>query len=105
AIDEVVVESPLGDAGLFGDARDRSFRIAIFADHFGGGFKDLLLGPGVALDPVELCHLGGCARCHADVPSSARSRRFSTLPEGLRGRLSRMMSSFGTLKPARRARQ
>src|SRR5262249_38901817 len=105
AVDEVIVEGALRDAGFLGDASDGSFGIAVSADHPGGGLKDLLLGPGVALDPVEFCHFHGCGLCHAEGSSSARSTRLSTFPEGLRGRLSRMMSSFGTLKPASRARQ
>src|SRR2546429_1362261 len=105
AVLEMIVERALRDAGLFGDAGDGSFGIAVFADHFCCGVKDLLLGPGVALDAIELCHLGGCRLPHALASSSARSTRFNTLPEGFRGRLSRMISCFGTLKPASLARQ
>src|SRR6266566_567589 len=108
AVFEMVVESALSYAGLFGDAGDRCFRIAVFADHLARGIEYFLLGPGVALDAIELCHRcrGGCRPLrHAAPSSSARSTRFSTLPDGFRGRLSRMMSCFGTLKLASRVRQ
>ena len=101
----MIVESALRDAGLLGDAGDGGFGIAMLADDLGRGLKDLPLGPGVALDAVELCHLGGFGLRHVRASSSARSTRLSTLPDGLRGRLSRMISCFGTLKRARRARQ
>jgi hypothetical protein len=42
---------------------------------------------------------------YAVLLSSSRSTRLSTLPDGLRGRLSRRTSRSGTLKPARCARQ
>src|SRR6185437_3299353 len=105
---EMIVEGALGDPGLLGDAGDGGFGIAVFADDLGGGVENLSLGPGVALDAVELGHLCGGLQLllHAvAASSSARSTRLSTLPEGLRGRLSRMTSCFGTLKPARRAWQ
>jgi hypothetical protein len=57
---EMIVERPLRDAGLLGDAGDRSLCIAVLADHLGGGVEYLALGPGVALDPVEFCHFAGC---------------------------------------------
>src|SRR5262249_18822727 len=47
------------------------------------------------------CHVA----VHRAVSSSARNTRLSTLPDGFRGRLSRMTSSLGTLKPASRDRQ
>ena len=88
AVLEMIVEGALRDAGFLGDAGDGGFRVAIFADDFCRGVEDLLLGPGVALDAVELCHLGGRVGClcHAVASSSARKTRFNTLPEGLRGR-------------------
>src|SRR3954454_13475468 len=105
AVLEMIVERALRDAGFFGDAGDGGFRIAVFADHFGGGIEDLLLGPGIALDAIELGHLGRRGLPHALASSSARSTRLSTLPEGFLGRLSRMISCFGILKPASFARQ
>src|SRR6476620_1613153 len=105
AVFEMIVERALGDAGLLGDAGDGGFGIAVFADHLGRGIEDFLLGPGVTLDAIELGHLGRCGLRHALASSSARSTRLSTLPEGFLGRLSRMISCFGTLKPASFARQ
>src|SRR5947209_3771472 len=57
---EMIVERPLCDAGLFGDASDRSLCVAVLPDHLGGGVEYPALGPGVALDPVEFCHFAGC---------------------------------------------
>src|SRR6266702_1749962 len=102
---EMIVKSTLRDAGLLGDAGDGGFGIAVFADDPGGGVEYLALGPGVALDAVEVCHLGGCGLRHAWASSSARSTRLSILPDGLRGRLSRTINCFGTLKLASRVRQ
>src|SRR6266403_3538555 len=101
AIFEMIVERALRDAGRFGDPGDRGLGIPVFADDLGGGVEYLALGPGVALDSVEFCHFGGRGlgrMRHALASSSARSTRLSTLPDGLRGRWSRMMSCFGTLK-------
>ena len=108
AIFEMVVKGALRHAGLFGDAGNGGFRIAVFADDFGCGVEYLLFRPRIALDPVEFRHLGGCGfrrLRHALASSSARSTRLSTLPDGFRGRLSRMMNFFGTLKPASLLRQ
>src|SRR6476661_8826927 len=108
AVFEMIIERALRDAGRFGDAGDGGLGIAVFADDLGGGVEYLALGPGVALDPVEFCHFvgRGLGRVgHALASSSARSTRLSTLPDGLRGRWSRMMSCFGTLNAARRLRQ
>src|SRR6267142_2461348 len=105
---EMIIERALRDAGLLGDAGHRGFRVTVFADDLGGGVEYLALGPCIALDAIEFCHLSGgrfgCLR-HALASSSARSTRLSTLPDGLRGRLSRMISCFGTLNAARRLRQ
>src|SRR3954453_9273285 len=104
----MIVERTLRYAGLFGDPGNRGLGISIFAYDFSRGVEDFALGPGIALDPIELCDFAGPGFWHlrhALASSSARSTRLSTLPEGLRGRLSRMMSCFGTLKPARRLRQ
>src|SRR6478672_7672159 len=108
AIFEMIIERALRHAGLFGDPGDGGLGIAVFADDPGGGVEYLALGPGVAFDPVEFCHFAGrgLGRVgHALASSSARSTRLSTLPDGLRGRWSRMMSCFGTLNAARRLRQ
>src|SRR5216683_2624684 len=108
AVFEMIVEGALRHAGLFGDASNGCFRIAELADHLGRGIEYLLLGPGVALDAIEFCHscrVGQRSLRHPAPSSSARSTRFSTLPDGLRGRLSRMMSCFGILKVASRERQ
>src|ERR1700716_2979027 len=102
AVLEMIVERALRDAGLLGDAGDGGFGIAVFADHLGRGIEDLLLGPGIAFDAIEL---GRCGRRHALASSSARSSRLSTLPEGFLGRLSRTISCFGTLKLASFARE
>src|SRR3954469_6722374 len=103
----MIVERALGDPRLLGNAGDRGFSVTVFADDLGGGIEYPALGPGVALDPIEFCHLdrdvGGFR--HAMASISARSTRLSTLPEGLRGRLSRMISCFGTLNEASRWRQ
>src|SRR3954470_17131123 len=103
----MIVEGALRDAGLLGDAGDGGFGIAVFADDLGRSVEYPALGPGVALDAVEFCDLAGfiCRCLRHEASSSARSTRLSTLPDGLRGRLSRMISCFGTLKPARRVRQ
>jgi hypothetical protein len=107
AIFEVIVERALGDAGFLGDAGDGCLGVTILADDLGGGVKYLALGPGVALDRLSFVALpdAACDDCVMRDSSSARSTRLRTFPEGLRGRLSRMISCFGTLKPARRARQ
>src|SRR6266478_567719 len=108
AIFEMIIERALRDAGLFGDPGDGGLGIPVFADDLGGGVEYPALGPGVALDPVELHHFGGrvlgCLR-HALISSSARNTRLSTLPDGLRGSWSRMTSCFGTLNAASRLRQ
>src|SRR5258708_13682129 len=100
AIFEMIIERALRHAGLFGDPGDGGLGIAVFADDPGGGVEYLALGPGVALDPFELCHFGGRGPGrvrHALASSSARSTRLSTLPDGLRGSWSRLTSCFGTL--------
>src|SRR5258705_5431979 len=105
---EMIIERALRDAGLLGDAGHRGFRVTVFADDLGGGVEYLALGPCIALDAIEFCHFSGGRfgyLRHALASSSARSTRLSTLPDGLRGRLSRMMSCFGTLNAARRLRQ
>src|SRR5258706_4112677 len=108
AVFEMIIERALCDAGLFGDPGDGGLGIPGFADDLGGGVEYLALGPGVALDPFELCHFGGrglgCLG-HTLASSSARSTRLSTLPDGLRGSWSRMTSCFGTLNAASRLRQ
>src|SRR6266403_6052693 len=101
AIFEMIIERALRHAGLFGDPGDGGLGIAVLAHDPGGGVEYLALGPGVALDPVEFCHFGGRGPGrvrHALAPSSARSTRLSTLPDGLRASWSRMISCFGTLK-------
>src|SRR5215475_14054591 len=105
---EVIVEGTLCDARLLGDAGDGRFGISIFADYLGRGIEYLLLCPSVALDSVQLGYLrshGRLRRRHFIVSNSARSTRLRILPEGFLGRLLRIISSFGTLKPARCARQ
>src|ERR1700682_519508 len=102
---KMIVKRALRDAGLLGDAGDGGFGVTVFADDFGRGVEHLALGPCIALDAVEFCQLSSCSfgyLCHALASNSAHSTRLSTLPEGLRGRLSRMISCFGTLNDARR---
>jgi hypothetical protein len=60
AVLEMIVERALRNAGFLGDAGDGSLGVAVLADHFGGGVENLPLGPGIALDPLELCDLAGC---------------------------------------------
>src|ERR1700686_5286708 len=108
AIFEMIIEGSLRDAGLFGDPGDGGLGVPKLADDFGGGIEYPALRPRVALDPIEFCHFSGSSLGylrHALASSSARSTRLSTLPDGLRGRLSRMKSCFGTLKAARCLRQ
>ncbi len=57
---EMIVERSLRDTGLLGNAGNRSLGVTHFADDLGGGVEDLALGPGVALGPVEFCHLARC---------------------------------------------
>src|SRR6195256_2290431 len=105
---EMIVKRALRDAGFFGDARDGGLGVTVFADDPGGGVENLALGPSIALDAIEFCDFSGAGfgfLRHALASSSARSTRLSTLPDGLRGRLSRMMSCLGTLNDARRLRQ
>src|SRR6202790_3338977 len=108
AVFEMIVECALRDSGLFGDPGDRGFCVTILADDFGGGVEYPAFGPRIALDAIEFCNLAGGGRgdlCHALASSSLRSTRLSTLPDGLRGRLSRRINCFGTLKAPSRARQ
>src|SRR6266851_3423987 len=105
---KMIVKRALRDAGLFGDAGDGGFGVTVFADDFSRGVENLALGPCIALDAIEFCQLSRCSfgyLRHALASNSARSTCLSTLPEGLRGRLSRMISCFGTLNDARRWRQ
>src|SRR3981081_86331 len=107
AILKMIIKRALRYAGFLGDAGNGGLGVTEFSDDLGCGVENVSLGPCVALDAIEFCNFHGGCRClrHALVSSSARSTRLSTLPEGLRGRLSRMMSCFGTLNGARRLRQ
>ncbi len=54
---EMIVKCTLRDAGLLGDAGNGGLGITELADDPGGGVENPALGPGVALDAVEFCHL------------------------------------------------
>ena len=95
---EVIVERALGDAGRLGDAGDRRLGITKLADDPGCGEENPALGPGIALDAVELPHPAGffCRGLrHVPAPCSARD---TTLPEGVRGGRPRRLRYFSAAR-------
>src|SRR5207302_332617 len=104
ATGEMVVEGALCNPGGLRDPRHRGLGIAPLADDLRSGIEQPAPHRLAAFGPAWLAQ--GGVLVHPPAPViPARSSRFSTLPEALRGRASAKITRSGTLKSARWPRQ